>query len=86
MDDARAGAPHRVADLIRLQAAREQPERRPPAAQRGAVALQHLGLLGELGTDQPGQVRDRALLAAGHPIPVVQQEDHAAEPKLIGAV
>ena len=77
---ARAGAPHGRGDVLRREAAAQQPERRPPAAEQRRVALEHLGLLAQLRPHQPCEVLDRALLAAGHAVAVVEQEDHRGEP------
>ena len=73
--DAGALAPHRGGHRVRLQAAAEQPERSARRAQVPRVALEHRRLLAELGPDQPREVLDRALLAAGHAVTVVQEED-----------
>ena len=78
VDDARAGPPHRGRDLPRLQAAREQARRGLGTADRGRVALEDLDLLAEVLADEPGELLDDALLAAGHAVAVVQEEDHAA--------
>ena len=76
MDDARAAAAHGVGDLVRLEAAAQQPGRgaRPP--EPAAVAREQLGVLAELLADEPQQVVDDALLAARRAVAVVQEEDH----------
>ena len=40
------------------------------------VALEHLDVLAEVLADQPRQVLDRALLAAGDAVAVVEEQDH----------
>ncbi len=80
VDDARARALHGVGDLRRAEAAEQQPAGGVAGRQARGVALEHLGLLGELRADQPGEVLDRPLLPAGHPVAVVQQEDHRGAP------
>ena len=73
--DPRAAAPHRVGDRGRPQPAAQHARRRPRRAESLRVALQHGRLLAELGADQPREVLDRALLAAGRAVAVVQEQD-----------
>ena len=64
-------------DVLGAQPAAQQPAAaRPRARERGRVALEHLGLLAQVLADEPGVVLDRALLAAGDAVAVVQEEDH----------
>ena len=78
VDDPRAAAPHRVAHLVRSEPAAQQPRRGLAAGQRRGVVLEHLGVLAELLADQPREVLDRALLATGDAVAVVQEQDHVA--------
>ena len=76
--DARAGAAHGVGDVVGRQAAPQQPARGAAVAERGGVALEHLGVLVEVLADQPREVLDRPLLPAGQAVAVVQEQDHVA--------
>ena len=79
VDHPRAGAPHRVRDLLRARARRAAARRRgAPVAEHGRVALEHLRVLAEVLADQPREVLDGPLLAAGQAVAVVQQQDHGA--------
>jgi hypothetical protein len=51
MDDPRADASHRPADLVRSQAAGENTGRRGRRANALGIALEHHDLLAELGAD-----------------------------------
>ncbi len=81
VDDPRAGAPHGGRDVLRRQPAAHQAEGGAARAERRGVALEHLGLLAELGPDQPREILHRLLLAAGRAVPVVQEQDHRGEPR-----
>ena len=80
---ARCGRARTRAPLRRTASAtaagRSPPPSRPAAARAGpsavGVALQHGRRLAELGPDQPREVLDRALLAAGRAVAVVQEQD-----------
>ena len=78
VDHARARAPDRGGDVVGVEPAAEQARRRPPAAERGGVAGDHLRVLAEPLADEPDEVVDRALLAAGRAVSVVEEEDHEA--------
>ena len=79
VDDARAGAPHGGGDLVRVASPpRSRPRPRAPRPSAARVALEQLDLLAEVLAHEPGEVLDRALLAAGRAVAVVQEEDHAA--------
>ena len=64
-------------NLLRREAAAEQPGRRAGAADRGAVAGHGLRVLAEALAHEPQQILDRPLLAARRPVAVVQEQDHA---------
>ena len=74
----RAGAPDRVRDLVGGEPAAQQAGRRPRPAELGRVPLQHLHVLAELLADQPREIVDRPLLAAGMAVAVVQKQDHGS--------
>ena len=74
--DPRAGAAHRLPHLLGPEAAAQQPGGGAALGERGGVALEHLDVLAEVLTDQPREVLDRAFLAAGDAVAVVQEKDH----------
>ena len=76
--DAGAGAAHGGARRRSgaQPAAQHRRRGRAAAAERGRVALEHLGVLAQVLADQPREVLDRALLAAGGAVAVVQEQDH----------
>ena len=72
--DARAGALARRAPTSSgASPPRSSPSAARRAAERRRVALQHLGLLAQLGADQPREVLDRPLLPARHAVAVVSR-------------
>jgi hypothetical protein len=75
-DRACARAAHRGGHVVGVQAAAQQRHRRARAPERRAVAFEQLRLLAQVLAHQPQEVLDRALLAAGDPVAVVQEEDH----------
>ena len=82
MDDPRPGAADRGGDVVGREPAAQQRHRGARAPQRGAVALEQLGLLAQVLAHEPQEVLDRALLAAGGAVAVVQEEDHGCGAKL----
>ena len=74
--DPRAGRAHRVGDRLRAQPASDEPRGSRRAAEIGRVALHERRGLAEVPLGQPAQVGHHALLAAGRPVPVMEEEDH----------
>ena len=82
MHHARAAQADGAGDLVGVQAAAQQAERRAATAQLGRGAREQLGRLVELLADEPQQVLHGALLAAGRAVAVVQEQDHRGKPRL----
>ena len=74
----RAGAPDRVRHLVGGEPAAQHAGRRPRPAEFARVPLQHLHVLVEMLADQPREIVDGPLLAAGMAVTVVQQQDHGS--------
>lgn len=77
VDDPRAGAPDGCRDVVRIEPAAQERDRRARTTEDGAVTLQQLGVLAQPLTDEPEEVVDSALLAAGGAISVVQEQDQS---------
>jgi hypothetical protein len=67
----------RGADRVWVEPSRDQAERRPPASHRRARALEHLYLV-PAPSQQCSDLGNRALLAPGRAVAVVEKEDHSA--------
>ena len=74
--DLRAQPAYRAANRVGIESPAEQAERRLPASERVARALEHLDLV-PAAAEQRGDLGDRALLASGGPVAVVEEQDHA---------
>jgi GT2 family glycosyltransferase len=76
--DARPRAADGGGHVAGVEPALQQADRGATPAERGGVARDQLGVLAQALADQPQQVVDDPLLAAGGAIAVVQEEDQAA--------
>ena len=77
VDDAGAGAPDRLAHLLGARARRAAAPRRPGAGRASDESRSSTSTSSaEMLADQPREVLDGALLATGHAVAVVQQQDH----------
>ena len=78
-DDPRVRALDRVRDLVGVQPAADEPERRVLRPNHGRIALEHLHVLVQVRADEPLQVGDRPFLPADVAVAVVEEQDHAAQ-------
>ena len=85
VDDARAGAPDRRADLLGVEPAAQQTARGGAPRERRAAALEHLDVLAERLRQQRREVLDDPLLAPERAVAVVEQEDHEARRRAVAA-
>ena len=76
--DARAGAAHRLANLLRPQPAAQQPGGGAALRERAGVALEDLDVLAKVLTDQPGEVINRTFLPARDAVAIVEQKNQAS--------
>ena len=76
VDDVRPQPAHGPADRGGVESPAKQPERRLPASERVARALEHLDLVAA-AAEQRGDLGDGALLASGRPVAVVEEQNHA---------
>jgi hypothetical protein len=75
VDDARPRPPDGPADVVGIEPAPQHADRRAGPADDRRVPLEQLGVLAEPVANQPKEVVDRPLLAAGRAITIVQEEN-----------
>jgi hypothetical protein len=71
------GPADRSSDLRGIEAPTQKADRSAPATDRPRVPVEQLCLLAQVLPDEPQQILDRALLAAGRAVAVVQDKNHA---------